>query len=85
MSRHNLAYSARCVTLAYLKPCHIQNFAIFRILAYLGPEAYSGSCLYRYIQVYSGIFYNDSYNNINFIFTFSLTYFSKKFKKRWFF
>ena len=41
LQRHTLAYSERCVTLAYWQPCHIQNFAIFRILAYLGLEAYS--------------------------------------------
>ena len=44
------------------------EFAIFRILAYLGPEAYLESCLYRHIQAYSGILNNDSYNNINFLF-----------------
>ena len=58
----------RRVTLAYWEPCHIQNFAMFRSLAYLEPEAYSESCLYRHIQAYSAIFDNDSYNNINFLF-----------------
>ena len=36
----------------------------------------------RHIQAYSGIFDNDSYNNIDFLSSdFNLTYFSKKFKK----
>ena len=51
---------------------HIQNFAIFKMLAYLGPNAFSVSCLYRHIQVYSGIVDNDSYNNINLLFFFTL-------------
>ena len=72
MSRHLLVYSERCVTLAYWEPCPIQNSAIFRILAYLGPEAYSESCLFRHIQAYSDIFNNHSYNNINFLFTLTL-------------
>ena len=42
----------------------MENFAIFLILAYLGPKA----CLHRHIPAYSGIFNNDSYNNINFLF-----------------
>ena len=49
-------------------PCHIQNFAIFRRVAYLGPEAYSESYLFRHIQAYSDIFNDDSYNNINLLF-----------------
>ena len=65
LSRHTLAYSERFVRLAYWEPCHIQNFGIFRILAYLGPEAYSESCLFSHIQVYSDIFNNDSYNSIS--------------------
>ena len=44
LSRQILAYSERCVMLAYWEPCHIQNFAIARILAVLGLEAYSESC-----------------------------------------
>ena len=44
----------------------MQNFAIFKILAYLGSEAYSESCLFRHIQTYPDIFNNDSYNKINF-------------------
>ena len=51
---------------------HIQNFAIFKILAYLGPNAFSVSCLYRHIQVYSGIVNNDNYNTINLLFFFTL-------------
>ena len=48
-----MAYAERCVMLAYLEPCHIQKFAILRILAHVGPEVYSESCLYRHIQAYS--------------------------------
>ena len=71
LSRHILANSERCVTLAF------ENPAIFRILAYLVHEAYSESCLFSYIQAYSEISSNDSYNNINFLFfRFNLTYFS---------
>ena len=32
LSRHILAYSERCVTLAYWELCHVQNFVIFKIL-----------------------------------------------------
>ena len=53
LSRHILAYPDRCLTLAYWEPYHIQDLAIFRILAYLRLEAYSESCSFRYIQVYS--------------------------------
>ena len=60
LSRHILIYSKRCVTLAYWDPYYIQNVALFRILAYLGPEAYSKSCLFMHIQAYSGIFNNNS-------------------------
>ena len=34
----------------------------------LEPEAYSESCLYRHIQAYSGVFDDNSHNNINFLF-----------------
>ena len=43
----------------------MKNFAIFTILAYLGPEAYSESCLYGHIQTYLGIVDNDTYDNYN--------------------
>ena len=76
------AYSERSVTLGYWDLCHIQNFVIFRILACLGPEAYSESCLYRHIEAYSSIFDNDNYNNVNFFFHFNLTYSSMKLKKK---
>ena len=56
-----LAYSERCVTLAYWEPCYIQKFAIFRILAHLGAEAYS---------------INDSYN-ITFPFLFVILLFNE--------
>ena len=49
-------------TLPYSECCHIQN------LAHLGPKAYSESCFCRHIQAYLGIFNNDSYDNINFLF-----------------
>ena len=71
LSRHIVTYSERCVTLHI-----VENPAIFRILAYLGPQAYSESCLYKHIQAYSDIFDSDSYNKINF-----LTHFPTKFKK----
>ena len=75
LSKLILVYLERCVTLAYWKPYHTQSFAIFRSLTYLGPEAYSQSCLFRHIQAYSDIFNNDSYNNINFLFFhFNLTF-----------
>ena len=41
LSRYILAYSKRCVTLAYCEPFYIQKLVIFRILAYLGSDAYS--------------------------------------------
>ena len=41
LTRHILAYSERCEALAYWEHCHIWNFAIFRISAYLGLETYS--------------------------------------------
>ena len=67
-----MAYSERCVTLAYSKPCHIQsniqNFGMFRA---------QGIFRALFIWTYSGIFNNDSYNNINF--HLNLTYFSTKF------
>ena len=69
LSRHIMAYSERCVTLEYSEPCHIQIFGIFRILAYLRPDAYSEFRLFRHIHAYSGMFNNDSYNNINFLFS----------------
>ena len=65
-SYNNIVIATNVIT--YWEHCHIQNYAIFRILAYLGPEAYSESCLYKYIQAYSGIFDNDSYNNTDFLF-----------------
>ena len=66
--------------------CHIKHFAILRILSYLGPVAFSESCLFRHIQAYSGIFNNDSYNNINFLlFTLILHSFQPNLKRRIFF
>ena len=43
---------------------HIENPVIFRILAYLRPEAFSESVY----QAHSGIFNNDSYDKIDFLF-----------------
>ena len=63
-----MAYLEPCVTLAYLEPSYIHNVSISTILAYLGPEVYLESCLFRHIQAYSSIFKNDSYNNINLLF-----------------
>ena len=48
--------------LLYLGLCHIQNFGLFRTLAY------SESCLFRHIQAYSDIFNNNSYSNTNVLF-----------------
>ena len=71
---------------------HIENPAIFRTfpypdrsLAYLRPNVYSESCLLRLIQAYSGIFNNDSYNNINFRFFTLILHFLTKFEKTCFF
>ena len=36
-----------------VKCSHIEKLAIFWTLVYLGPEAYSESCLYTHIQAYS--------------------------------
>ena len=81
LSRHILAYSERCVRLAYWEICHSQNFAIVRILAYLGPKAYSESCLYGHIQAYSIIIV---ITTLTFVFHFNLTYFPIKFKDMFF-
>ena len=74
LSTHILAFNA-CI----LRTLNFQNFIISRIFAYVGPEAYSESSLFRHIQVYSGIF---NYNvTLTSFFHFNLTYFSTKFKK----
>ena len=74
-----LAYPKHCETLAYWKPCHIPNFAIIRTLVYLGPKTWSEFCLFKH--AYSGIFDNDSYNNINFLlYTLILDNFQGNFK-----
>ena len=86
LSRRILAYSERSLTLSCCEPCHLQKFVIFRILAYLGPETYPESCLFRHIQVYSDILNNDNYNNINFLFfTLILHTFRRNFKRHMFF
>ena len=48
--RHILGYSECCVTLAYWE---FRILARFRILAYLGMQAYSKFCLFRHIQAHS--------------------------------
>ena len=71
-------------TLPYLELCYIQNIDMFRILF-----IQTNSGIFRI----SGIFDNDSYNNINFLFfdfntsyiSRNLTYFSTKFKKAYMF
>ena len=68
LSRHILSFRTLCNvhilrTLRYSTICCIQNFG-----AYLGHNTYLESCLYRQIQEYSGIFDNNSYNNVNFMF-----------------
>ena len=62
LSNHIMAYSERST---YWTPYHIQNFAIFKILAYLGLEAYLEPFLFSHIRAYLGIFNIDSYNNVN--------------------
>ena len=81
--RHIRAYSAPCATLAYSEPkiyselcqgifsytqnpvqrSHIENPAIFRILLY--SEFWH---IKDPMHIHSGIFNNDIYNNINFVF-----------------
>ena len=86
--------------LPYSKLYHIQNFGIFRtwgivcvgtfshIQAYsiMEPEAYSESCLCRYIQAHWGIFNSGDYNNINFRFSsLILQTFQQKLERHMFF
>ena len=52
LSTDILAYAERCVTFTYWELGLIQDFSIFRSLAYLGLEAYSESCLFRHMQAY---------------------------------
>ena len=56
LSKHILAYSLGCVTLAFWKNCFIQNFAIFRISA-LGNSRHIQNPVYlgtfRHVQTYS--------------------------------
>ena len=56
LPRHIAAYIECYVTFVCWEPYHLQTFAIFRILGYLGPLAYSEFCLlgtFRHIQTYS--------------------------------
>ena len=66
---HIVVYNT-CIfrTLPYSEFWHNQNPRYILNFGNLGPEAYSESSLFRYIQAYSGIFNNDFYNNINFLF-----------------
>ena len=73
LSRHILEYS---------KPCHIQKLAIFKISAYLGSKTYSESCFFSHNQAYSGIFNDDSYNNINFFLSLTLHTFQRNLKRQ---
>ena len=77
LSRHILRYFECCVAFKYWKPCNIQNFAMLSILAYLGHETYSKSCLVRHIQAHSIIVTI----TLTFSFHFNVTYLSTKFKK----
>ena len=79
VSKHILVYSVDSVTLVFLKPCDIHIFAIFKMSANLGLEAYSESCLFKQIQAYSDIFNND---NINFLFFTFFHTFQRNFKRQ---
>ena len=57
-----LVYSERCIKVEYWESYYFQSCAIFRILVYFGLEAYSEHYLLD-------IFYNESYNNIIFLFS----------------
>ena len=79
LSRHILEYSEHCVcnarimrTLPHSELCHIQN------LAYLGPEAYSNSGLYRHIKAYSIIIVLIT---LTFFFYFNLHTFARNLKR----
>ena len=74
LSRHILEHSERCVT------SHIENPAILKILVCLGPEAQNPVYLHIF-RHNSGIFCNNSYDNINFLFF----HFSTKLNKDMFF
>ena len=80
LSRHFLTYSE------HVYCSYIQNPTIFKILAYLaylGPEAYSESSLFRYTQVYSDIFNNDTYDDFKFLFFhLNFTYFHSHKKRK---
>ena len=45
-------YIQNAMQRSHIENCHIQNFTIFRILTYLGFEAYSETCLCTHIQAY---------------------------------
>ena len=81
LPRHIAAYTECYVTFVCWEPYHLQTFAIFRILGYLGPVAYSEFCLlgtFRHIQTYSIMIVIIT---LTFFFHFNLTYFSMKSKK----
>ena len=77
LSRHILAYSVDCITLAFWKTYFIQDFAIFRISAlrnsrHIQNPVYLGT--FRHIQTYSIMI------TLSFFFIF-FSYFSTGFKK----
>ena len=89
---HIVAYLESCITLIHSEPCHIQNHGIFRtqgISRILSRHilAYSESFLFWHIQAYPDIFNNDSYSDINFLFSCNiwLHTFQRNLKRRMFF
>ena len=80
-ARHILAYSDHILrTLADSEFCHIQNFGIFRSL---------GIFTILFIYAHSGLFTNDSYNQVIVhtvsFYSFNLKYFPANFKNTCFF
>ena len=95
LSRHIVAYSGCCVTLAFWEAWQIHNFAILRIVIYLGSKAYSEPCLFRHILAYLERCVTPGYwescqiqnfailrtlTSLTSLFYFILTYFSTKLK-----
>ena len=84
LSRHILAYSEQCARFPYWELCHIQNFAIqnfgiFKTWDIQNP-IYLGT--FMHIQTYSIM---TSITTLIFFFSFNLTYFSTKFRKKYVF
>ena len=80
LSKHILAYSVGCVTLAFWKNCFIQNFAIFRISA-LGNSRHIQNPVYlgtfRHVQTYSIMIIWTIFLHFFFFFSYSSTEFEK--------